>query len=88
MSIVKLTKKEDLDQLVAKITLKIGKKITQQEILDVIIKFSAKNIDDLVNFLQNNHQISEKRVKEILTLVTDENYETKGTIDEDIYGSH
>lgn len=86
MSIVKLKEKEELDQLVAKITIKLGKKITQQEILDAIIKFSSNNIDQLLYFFKDNHQLTEKRVTEILLDVTDEEYETKGSIDEDIYG--
>lgn len=38
MSIVKITNKQDLDELVAKITLKLGRKPSQQEILDLCVR--------------------------------------------------
>jgi len=49
MANVKLTKKDLLEKLQAKLTLLKGTKISQQEILDKCIEFSDEHIEDFIN---------------------------------------
>jgi len=49
MSSVKLNKKSLLEKLQAKITLRLGKKISQQEILDKSIEFAYNRLDDFIS---------------------------------------
>ena len=51
MANVKLNNKRLLEKLQAKITLKLGKKISQQEILDRSIEFSYNRLDEF--FVEN-----------------------------------
>ncbi len=65
MSSVKLNKKDLLDQLQAKLTLKIGKKISQQEILDKCIEFAFNRLEEFLFEKMENPQISDKLIKKI-----------------------
>ena len=49
MAVVKLTNKDELDKLVASLTLRLGKKIPQQTVIDACIELSAFHIDELEN---------------------------------------
>ncbi len=49
MASVKMNEKKLLEKLQAKITLKLGKKLTQQEILDKSIEFVYKRIDTFIS---------------------------------------
>ena len=51
MANVKLNNKRLLEKLQAKITLKLGKKISQQEILDRSIEFTYSRLDEF--FIEN-----------------------------------
>ena len=87
MTVVKIKNKNELDKLVATLILRLGKKVSQQDILDACIKFSNMNIDKIEEILRNNNfKISKERVKEILEMADEFDFETKGSIDEDIYG--
>lgn len=48
MASVKMNQKKLLEKLQAKITLKLGKKLTQQEILDKSIEFVYKRLDKFI----------------------------------------
>ena len=48
MAVVKIKNKKALEQLQAKLTLRMGRKLTQQETLDYCIILADKNIDKLV----------------------------------------
>lgn len=66
MASVKLNKKSLLEKLQAKITLKIGKKLSQQEILDKSIEFAYNRLDEFI--LENIEQpkITQKLIKKII----------------------
>jgi len=49
MANVKMNKKDLLEKLQAEITLKIGKKMSQQDILDKTIEFTYKRINEFIN---------------------------------------
>ena len=66
MAVVKISNKELLEQLQAKITLKIGKKPTQQELLDLCIHLGLENIDILISRLNSPPILDADKVKRIL----------------------
>ncbi len=48
MAVVKIKNKKALEQLQAKLTMRMGRKLTQQETLDYCIILADQNIDKLV----------------------------------------
>ena len=87
MSVVKLKNKDELDKLVARITLNLGKKVTQQDVLNACIKLSTRHIDELETYFLKNQRITKERVQEILDMADDFDYDTSKSIDQDLYGN-
>ena len=48
MVVVKVKNKHEIDKLQASLTLKLGRKITQQETLELCVKLGSKNIEQLI----------------------------------------
>ena len=86
MAVVKLSKKDELDKLVATLTLRIGKKIPQQEVLDVCIEHSLKNIDEIEMYFSPPVKLSKERIEEIMAMGDDFDYDKKKSIDDVVYG--
>ncbi|OLS18863.1 MAG: hypothetical protein HeimC3_48010 [Candidatus Heimdallarchaeota archaeon LC_3] len=66
MSVVKIKNKSQLDQLQAKVTLRLGRKPTQQELLDLCIDYSSQNIDDFIRLLDQAPILNEEKINRIL----------------------
>ena len=66
MSIVKIGDKKQLEQLQAKITLRLGRRPTQQEVLDLCVKLGLTYFDNLVNLLQHLPNLDREKVQRIL----------------------
>ena len=66
MSIVKIGDKRQLEQLQAKITLRLGRRPTQQEVLDLCVKLGLTYFDNLVNLLQHLPNLDQEKVQRIL----------------------
>ena len=64
-SIVKITKKEKLDTLLAKITLRLGKKPTQQEVLDLCVELGEEYFEELVKKLNPGLKLDDEKIKKI-----------------------
>ena len=47
---IKEKTKKELDKLQAKLILKLGKKISQQDVIDLLVQKGSKNIDELIKF--------------------------------------
>ncbi|HME51373.1 MAG TPA: hypothetical protein VKM55_04095 [Candidatus Lokiarchaeia archaeon] len=62
---MKISHKRDLDDLISKITLRLGKKPTQQEIIDACIEFGMEHFDDLVAKLVTIPIIDDEKVRKI-----------------------
>ncbi len=95
MKVVKLSRKDKLDQLVALLTIRLGKKVQQQDVLDACVEFALNQVDKLEILFLDKPQISETRLNEILssnlefsskksTFLTER--QTIGTNDELLYG--
>jgi hypothetical protein len=68
MSIVKLTKKEDLDRIIANITLRLGRRPTQQDVLDKIIELGETHLEELIDKLNEHPIIDDKKIESILSM--------------------
>ena len=68
MKVVKLSKKSELDKLGALLTLRIGSKIQQQDVLDACVEFGLQHVDTLETFFIDKPQMTQKRVEELLEL--------------------
>lgn len=86
MHVVKLPNRENLDRIIAKLTLRLGRKVSQQEILNACLKISSNHLDELEQYFSNRPQLTKKQVEEILKLPENFDYISKGSIDEDLYG--
>jgi len=64
-SIVKITKKEKLDTLLAKITLRLGKKPSQQEVLDLCVELGEEYFEELVKKLNPGLKLDDEKIKKI-----------------------
>ena len=80
--------KREIDKLQAKVTMKTGEKITQQELLVRILKFVIKNEQEFFkNFIFDWTPLSDSEWKKIKAFITDFGIETKeSTIDTELYG--
>lgn len=67
MSIVKITKKEKLDELLAKITLRLGRKPTQQEVLDLCVELGEEHFDELIMKLSPLPILDDEKIKRIIS---------------------
>jgi len=86
MHVVKLPNRENLDRIIAKLTLRLGRKVSQQEILNACLKISSNHLDELEQYFSNRPQLTKKQVEDILKLPENFDYISKGSIDEDLYG--
>ena len=75
MSIVKIGDKKLLEQLQARLTMRFGKRPTQQEVLDLCVKLGLSQLDLLVELVEKHPVLDEKKVQSIL-----ERRESRGKI--------
>ena len=66
MSIVKIGDKKLLEQLQARLTMRLGKRPTQQEVLDLCVKLGLSQLDLLAELLEKHPVLDEKKVQKIL----------------------
>ena len=86
MAVVKLMKKELLDELSAKLTLDLRKKIPQQDLLDLCVTFASDHYDAIVDILQGDEaRLSKEKIKAIRALSVEFDEDTHGSIDADLY---
>jgi hypothetical protein len=65
MSVVKIYNKNRLDRLVAKLTLRLGRKPTQQEVVDLCIELGENNFESLISKLHPIPIFNEEKLKKI-----------------------
>lgn len=65
MSIVKLTKKEKLDTLLAKVTLRLGRKPTQQEVLDLCLELGEDHFEELMEKINPGPKLDNDKIQRI-----------------------
>jgi len=92
MSIVKIQNKKALEQLQAKLTLRLGRKRTQKEILDYCLILANDNFEKLVELVSNMPVLSPEKSERIIearnklkNVIYDEKASFGHRDDEDIY---
>ncbi|TFG19316.1 MAG: hypothetical protein EU530_06655 [Promethearchaeota archaeon] len=69
MSIVKTTKKSELEELVAKLTLRLGKKPAQQEVLDLCVILGSENFEEIAQRLSPTPILDDSKYQRILEMM-------------------
>lgn len=95
MSVVKLTNKKELDELVARLTLRLGRKPKQQEVLDICVEIGSKNFEEIANRLNPGPVLDEDLYEQIQKTIEElsigewtplDEVEWGNEEDKDIYG--
>jgi hypothetical protein len=68
MVVIKLTKKDKLDQLVARITIETGHKPTQQDIVDAAVDLADEHFDELQALFMPRSVLDKEKIARILKL--------------------
>ncbi len=68
MSIVKITNKQKLEELIAKLTLRLGKKPKQQDILDICVNIGYEHFDELIMNLTDTPTLDDEKIKKIKSM--------------------
>ncbi|MCK4501073.1 hypothetical protein KAU11_11295 [Candidatus Babeliales bacterium] len=87
MAVVKLRDKNKLDKLIAKLILRLGRKVSQQDVIDTCIDIASLHISELEERFTEKPPLSQTQLKKILDMAENFEYSTKGSIDDDIYGA-
>ncbi|MHA1380450.1 MAG: hypothetical protein ACTSRG_18960 [Candidatus Helarchaeota archaeon] len=65
MAVVKISKKEKLDELVAKLTLRLGKRPTQQQVLDLCVELGIEHFELLLAKMTTLPILNDEKIKKI-----------------------
>lgn len=93
MAVIKITNKQAIDELQAKLILRLGRKVTQQETIDLCIEYATANFEQILALASNIPMLSPKKAEEIIKkfekyadspYTLNEKYGSE--IDQDIYG--
>jgi len=68
MAVIKISDKKLIDDLQAKLILRLGRKISQQETLDLCLKNAIKNFDELIVLASNEPSLTPENAEEIIAL--------------------
>jgi len=68
VAVIKLTKKEKLDQLVARITLETGHKPTQQDVVDAAVDLADEHFDELQIKLAPTALLDDNKISKVMAL--------------------
>ncbi|MFX1296255.1 MAG: hypothetical protein ACFFD2_15570 [Promethearchaeota archaeon] len=92
MGVIKVSNKKAIDDLQAKLILRLGHKVTQQETLDLCILYASKNFEDILALASSAPMLSPEKAEKIIKTFEkfkDTSYNKKATFprseDEDIY---
>ena len=86
MAVVKLTKKQKLDELAARLTIDLKKKVSLQELLDLCIELASEDYERVVEALREEKEtLTAEKVKAIRALAVNFKEDSKGSVDEDLY---
>jgi len=68
MAVVKIQNKDRLDQLVARLTMRLGRKPTQQEVVDNCIRMGDERFEDLISRLNPVPILDDAKMDKILAI--------------------
>jgi len=92
MAVIKTTRKEFIEQIQAKMSLQVGRRFTQQEIVDLCIEFAQENLEELIFRAGNLPRLTPNLAEKILAQIDqlpevpyDLSAQFSNDIDKDIY---
>ncbi len=62
MTVVKITKKHELDALIGKLTLRLGRKPTQKEVIDICVGLGEKYFDEIAIRLIQGPKLDDTKI--------------------------
>ncbi|HMF34091.1 MAG TPA: hypothetical protein VKK79_21890 [Candidatus Lokiarchaeia archaeon] len=65
MTVVKISKKSELDALLSRLTLRLGRKPTQQEVIDTCVELGNEYFEELVGRLNSFPIIDDAKMQRI-----------------------
>ena len=68
MTVVKISKKHELDALIGKLTLRLGRKPTQQEVIDICVGLGEEYFDEIATRLIQVPKLDAAKVQKIKTM--------------------
>jgi hypothetical protein len=68
MAVIKISDKKIIDDIQAKLILRLGRKISLQETLDLCLKNALKNFDELIALASNEPTLTPENAEEIIAL--------------------
>lgn len=87
MANVKIMDKRKLEELQAKLVLRNGRKLAQQDILDKCVEFSDTHLDQFIVEQVDTPQLTKEKISKILaSSIKCETYYTELSDDELLYG--
>ncbi len=66
MTVVKVKNKAEIDKLQATLTLKLGRKISQQETLELCVKLGKKNVERLIQLASSQPMLTPEIAEQII----------------------
>jgi len=66
MAVIKITNKKLIDDMQAKLILRLGRKITQQKTLDLCLKYSTQNFEEILALASSTPMLNPERAEKII----------------------
>lgn len=66
MAVIKISDKQAIDELQAKLILRLGRKISQQETLDLCIKFANQHFEEILSIAASIPMLSPEKAEQII----------------------
>jgi hypothetical protein len=66
MAVIKISNKNLIDNLQAKLILRLGRKITQQETLDLCVEYANAHFDDILQMVDSEPILTPEKAEKIL----------------------
>ena len=66
MAVIKITDKKTLDELQARLILQLGRKITQQETIDICIQYATTNFEEILAIASAVPRLTPELAEEII----------------------
>ncbi|MHA1520149.1 MAG: hypothetical protein ACTSRK_08195 [Promethearchaeota archaeon] len=92
MAVIKISNKDIIEKIQSKLTLQLGRRFTQQDVVDLCVDYAQDNLEELIGRASNLPRLTPERVDQILKEIEnlpDIPYDTSLSIanenDRDIY---
>lgn len=66
MAVIKISNKDIIEKIQSKLTLQLGRRFTQQEVVDLCVDYAQDNLEELIGRASNFPRLTPERVDQIL----------------------